>query len=177
MLNKFILGEKLAAYLPMVYIEQPEAMESIMKGIYAKIPKNVEVELDWGKGLKFIAKTGSKNRIVLDAAEEHGGENAGARPMEALLSALGGCTAMDLVTILSKKKRELKDIRVLLHGKRVGEHPHILEVVSMVFEIWSPDITDEDMRWAVELSSGKYCSVSAMLEKSCKIDYKWTIHK
>jgi putative redox protein len=152
-------------------------MESIMKGIYTKIPKNVEAELEWGQGLKFVAKTGSKNKIILDAAEEHGGVNAGARPMEALLSALGGCTAMDLVTILSKKKRTLKDIKVALHGKRAGEHPHILEAVSMTFDIWGEDISDEDMQWAIKLSLSKYCSVSAMLEKSCKITYKWNIHK
>jgi putative redox protein len=97
--------------------------------------------------------------------------------MEALLSALGGCAAMDIVTIFSKKERELKDIKITLHGKRVGEHPHVLESVSMVFDIWSPDITDDDVQWAIRLSLSKYCSVSAMLEKSCKINYKWNIHR
>jgi putative redox protein len=152
-------------------------MENIMKGIYAKIPKTVEAELEWGQGLKFIVKTGSNNKIVLDAAEEHGGANEGARPMEALLSALGGCTAMDLVTILSKKKRSLTNVKVSLHGKRTSEHPHVLEAVSMVFDVWGSDITDDDMQWAIKLSLSKYCSISAMLEKSCKITYKWNIHR
>ena len=148
-----------------------------MKGIYTKIPKTVNAELQWSQGLKFTSLTGSENKIVLDAAIEHGGKNDGARPMEALLSALGGCTGMDLVTILAKKKRQLKDLKITLNGHRASEQPHILESVTMMFDIWGSDISDEDMKWAINLSLSKYCSVSAMLEKVCKIDFKWNIHK
>jgi putative redox protein len=148
-----------------------------MKGIYAKIPKAVDAELRWGQGLKFISKTGSDNQVILDAAVEHGGTNEGARPMEILLSALGGCMGMDLVTILTKKKRDLKDLKISMHGKRSGDHPHVLESVSITFDMWGPDITNEDVQWAVNLSLSKYCSVSAMLAKACKISYKWNIHK
>lgn len=148
-----------------------------MKGIYVKIPKLVDAELSWNKGLKFTAKTGSENKIVFDAAVEHGGQNQGARPMEAVLAALGGCIGMDLVTILGRKKRTIEDLTITLRGERASSEPHVLEVVNIMFDLWSPDVKDEDVRWAVDLSLEKYCSVAAMLEKSCRLSYKWTIHK
>lgn len=148
-----------------------------MKEIYVKIPKLVDAKLSWNKGLKFTAKTGSENVIVFDAAIEHGGNNNGARPMEALLAALGGCVGMDLVTILGKKKRTINDLTITLHGERASGHPHVLEMVSMMFDLWSPDVNDDDVRWAVELSLERYCSVAAMLEKTCRLTYKWNIHR
>jgi putative redox protein len=148
-----------------------------MKGIYAKIPKLVDAELKWQKGMKFESKTGSKNHLVLDAAAEHGGQNEGARPMEALLSALGSSIGMDIVTVLQNKKRDLLDFKINLHGERFADRPHSLKSVSITFELWGKEVTDADVQWAISLSLAKYCSIAAMLEKTCKIKYQWRIHK
>jgi putative redox protein len=144
---------------------------------YVKIPKNVDTELHWEKGLKFASKTGSGNEVVLDASPEHGGHNEGARPMEVLLSSLGGCTGMDLVTILRKKKRNVTDLKINLYGERSSTHPHVFKTITMEYQLWGTDITDADVQWALNLSLEKYCSVAAMLKKSCKLNYKWRIHK
>ena len=144
---------------------------------YVKIPKNVDAELKWMDGLKFVSTTGSRQTLVLDASLEHGGNDQGARPMEAMLSALGSCTGMDLVTILKKKKRNLQDLKINLFGERASSHPHVFKKITMEYLIWSPDITDEDVQWAVNLSLEKYCSIAAMIKKTCKLNFKWRINK
>lgn len=144
---------------------------------YVKIPKAVKSGLEWNDGLKFVATTGSRHEVVLDASPEHGGGDNGGRPMEVLLTALGGCTGMDLVTILNKKKRNLQGLKINLHGERVPTHPHIFKRISIEYLLWGPDILDEDVQWAVNLSLEKYCSVAAMLKKCCELTVKWRIFK
>ncbi|MCD6162662.1 MAG: OsmC family protein [candidate division Zixibacteria bacterium] len=143
---------------------------------YVKIPKNVDTELQWTDGLKFEANTGSKHSVTMDASPEHGGADDGARPMETLLSALGGCTGMDLITILKKKRCHPEELKINLHGERVSTHPHVFKSITMEYLIWGSDITDEDVQWALSLSLDKYCSVASMLKKCCKLNYKWRIY-
>ena len=144
---------------------------------YVKIPKTVDAKLELTENLRFVATTGSKHQIILDASPEHGGGDSGARPMEALLSSLGSCTGMDLATILRKKKRDLQALKINIHGERTNQHPHTFKTITMEYLIWGPDITDQDVQWALDLSLNKYCSVAAMLKKSCTINYRWRIHK
>jgi putative redox protein len=144
---------------------------------YVRIPKTMETDLVWTDGLKFISSTSSKHQIILDASPEHGGHNEGARPMEAILTALGGCTGMDLVTILKKRRRNLQNLRIKLHGQRASSHPHVFRQITMEYILWGSDILDDDVQWALKLSLEKYSSVAAMLKKSCKLNFKWRIHK
>ena len=148
-----------------------------MKSPYKKIPKTVDTELQWSDGLKFISMTGSHNQLVLDASPEHGGNNEGARPVEAVLSALGSSTGMDLITILKNKKRSVEKLKIKLHGERASSHPHIFKKITMEYVIWGSDILDEDVQWALDLSLNKYCSIAGMLKNCCKLDFKWRIHK
>jgi len=97
--------------------------------------------------------------------------------MEVLLSALGSCTGMDLATILRKKKRKLEALTINLHGLRAPTHPHVFENITMEYLVWGPDITDDDIQWALNLSLDKYCSVAAMLKKSCNLNFKWRINQ
>jgi putative redox protein len=144
---------------------------------YARIPKTVDARLEWAEGLEFRATAGSGNKLILDASVEHGGANRGVRPMEALLSALGGCTGMDLVTILRKKKRDVKSLEIKLHGERTTNHPHVFKNISMEYLICGADITDQDVQWALNLSLDKYCSVAAMLKQNCKLSFRWKISR
>jgi len=144
---------------------------------YTNIPKTVDIKLEWSDGLKFVSTTGSNHQMVLDGSKEHGGSDMGARPMEALLSALGSCTGMDLATILKKKKRKLEGLTINLHGMRAPTHPHVFENITMEYLVWGSDITDDDVQWALNLSLDKYCSVAAMLKKSCNLNFKWRINK
>ena len=144
---------------------------------YVRIPKTVDTRLEWADGLEFTATAGSGNKFILDASTEHGGANRGVRPMEALLSALGGCTGMDLVTILRKKKRDIQGLQINLHGERAANHPHVFKNISMEYLIRGSDITDQDVQWALNLSLEKYCSVAAMLKDQCKLNFRWKINR
>jgi putative redox protein len=148
-----------------------------IKEPYKKLPKVVEATLEWNGRMGFLCKSGSGHEITCDASTLHGGDNAGARPMELLLFALSSCTGMDVAMILRKKKRDMRDIKVKAHGQRVATHPHVYEAITLEYTLTGSDLTDDDIRWAVDLSLNKYCSVAGMLRKVCKINYMWKIIK
>ena len=144
---------------------------------YKKLPKTVEASLKWDGAMGFACKSGSGHEIRADASAEHGGSDKGSRPMELLLFSLASCTGMDVATFLRKKKRTVEDIRISAHGRRASGHPHVFEAITLEYILCGPDLTDDDIRWAVDLSLQKYCSVAGMLGKVCKINYHWKIEK
>ncbi len=131
--------------------------------------------MEWNGGMGFTCKSGSGHDIITDASSQHGGGDLGARPMELLLFSLGGCTGMDIVTFLKKKRRDIKDVKLKLSGQRAPVHPHVFEAISIEYIISGSDLTDDDIRWAIDLSLNKYCSVAGMIKKVCKINFKWKI--
>ena len=148
-----------------------------IKEPYKKLPKVVETTLEWNGRMGFTCKSGSGHEVICDASMTHGGDNSGARPMEFLLFALSSCTGMDVAMILRKKRRDLQDIKIKSHGQRATQHPHVYEAVTLEYILTGSDLTDDDVRWAVDLSLNKYCSVAGMLGKVCKINYRWKIIK
>lgn len=133
--------------------------------------------MQWDGAMGFACQSGSGHEIICDASKEHGGNDTGARPMELLLFSLASCTGMDVATFLRKKKRVLKDMKISAHGRRAAGHPHVFETITLEYILIGPDLTDDDIRWAVDLSLQKYCSVAGMLGKVCRINYHWKIKK
>ena len=84
----------------------------------------LHAEVRQTEGLTFVARGPSNHWVVLDTSESGGGHGAGSNPMELLLMALGGCTGMDIVSILAKMKESYTGFRVELSGERAEEHPH-----------------------------------------------------
>ena len=148
-----------------------------IKEPYKKLPKVVESTLEWNGRMGFSCQSGSGHEIVCDASTTHGGDNSGPRPMELLLFALSSCTGMDVAMILKKKRRDLQSLKIKTHGQRAEQHPHVYENITLEYILSGSDLTDDDVRWAVELSLKKYCSVAGMFGKVCKINYKWKINK
>jgi putative redox protein len=112
-----------------------------------------------GDGLRFIASTGSGHSLVLDSAAG----NTGPRPAEMLLVAQAGCTAMDVASILRKKRQPFTRFEVRVVGeKRDRQIPHIFEVIRIVHVV-EGDVDPEAVRRAVELSATKYCTVTGNL--------------
>lgn len=144
---------------------------------YKKIPKVVEATAEWNKRMGFSCRSGSGHEIICDASDFHGGDDTGARPMELLLFALLSCTGMDVATFLKKKKRDLRDLKVSAHGQRSPAHPRIFETITLEYVLTGSGLTDADIRWAVDLSLQKYCSVAGILRTTCKINYHWNIVK
>jgi putative redox protein len=144
---------------------------------YKKIPKVVEATLEWNGHMGFTCKSGSGHEVQIDASPGHGGDDSGARPMEFLLFALTGCTGMDVTMFLKKKHRDLQRLQIKTHGQRAATHPHVYEAITLEYILTGSDLTDDDIRWAIDLSLKKYCSVAGMIGKICKLSYRWKINK
>jgi putative redox protein len=109
--------------------------------------------------------------VVIDASPDNGGLGGGPTPMENLLLSLAGCTGMDVVSILRKKRVHLEDLRIDVSGERAAEHPRVFTSIHLNYTVRGESLSTETARKAVDLSLDKYCSVAGMLKKSAKITY------
>ena len=123
----------------------------------------------------LLAEASSGHGVVIDGAHEIGGRNLGVRPMEMILMGLGGCTAMDVLSILKKKRQYVTDCVVEIDGQRRDEYPKIFTAIHIHFIVSGHDLKDNQVKQAVDLSAQKYCSVSAMLETKVKITHDFEI--
>jgi putative redox protein len=119
---------------------------------------------------KFEAKSEQGLTINMDASESIGGENLGMRPMEVLASSLAGCSSIDILNILYKQKQTVEDYSVELEGKRSDELPGVFTDIHLKINL-KGTIDAEKAQRAADLSFGKYCSVSKMIEPVCNITY------
>jgi putative redox protein len=101
----------------------------------------------------------------------------GVGPMQLLLVAIAGCTGMDIVSILQKKRSALNDMQVRVSGKRSDDYPKIWTQIHITYLIWGTDLKPQDVEQAIELSETKYCSVGIMLGNSAKISSEYRILK
>lgn len=122
----------------------------------------MKINLEWNKGMQFFATDETGHRILVDTGREHGGLDEGMAPLALLLVALAGCMAMDIVTIVQKKRGIVKKYSMELEGIRTGDHPR--RFVKIVTNIrCAGDYKREDLVRAFELSRDKYCSALATL--------------
>jgi putative redox protein len=120
----------------------------------------------------FEAVNDTGNTIHFDASPEIGGQNKGVRPMQSLLMALGGCSGIDVVSILQKQKQEIESFRISINGHRQkGVEPSLYETIHIVYHLSGP-IDAAKARRAAELSMEKYCSVAKTLEKTATITWE-----
>lgn len=133
------------------------------------------VKVKWAGGLEFIGESPTNHAIVMDAGIDSGGSNMGMRPMELLLIGLGGCSGMDVASVLSKKKQKVTGIEVLVKGENATTYPKRFTEIQIEFVIRGKNISHEAVTKAVELSMDKYCSVKATLEGSAKVTHSFRI--
>jgi len=127
-----------------------------------------EVTINWMEKMAFEANING-HKIVIDAAEEVGGENRGPRPKPLLLAGLAGCTGMDVVSILKKMRVELKDFSVTVEGDLTEEHPKQFYKMNVIYTFTGKDLPLEKLEKAVSLSEERYCGVSAMYRKAIEL--------
>lgn len=114
----------------------------------------------------FEAKDMHGHKVQMDTSDETGGENFGIRPMQMLLMGLGGCSAIDIVTILKKQRQQIDDFKIEIEGEREqGKEPSIWKNIRVIY-FMKGKIDPEKAKRACELSMGKYCSVAATLLKA-----------
>lgn len=127
------------------------------------------------QGLQFIGEASSGHAIVMDGDPEVGGHNTGLRPMELLLVGVGGCSGMDVISILKKKKQDVTGLEINVKGQKAGNYPKKFTDIDIEFVVKGINISEDAVKRAVELSMNRYCSVKATLEGTAKISYTFRI--
>jgi putative redox protein len=129
------------------------------------------VNVRWTEDMSFDAEVQGFN-IKIDADPAVGGKNRGPKPKPFLLVAAGGCTGMDVVSILKKMRVEFDQFNVEVTGELTDEHPKYYHTIHMKYFFKGKDLPMEKLEKAVTLSQDKYCGVSAMLVKAATITHE-----
>ena len=109
------------------------------------------------------------HKILIDAEPDVGGEDLGPRPKPFMLAALGGCTAMDVISILKKMRVEVKNLNVKVEGELSEEHPRRFNKMHVIYEIEGDDLPMDKVKKAVTLSEDRYCGVSAVYKDAMEL--------
>ncbi len=124
----------------------------------------------------FEASNEAGKILTLDTGLAFGGHGQGFSPMQTLLAAIGGCSAIDIISILKKQKQEIESFEMIVDGEREkGAIPAPFTSIHIVYHL-KGNIDKEKAQRAADLSIEKYCSVSVMLEKTAKITYEVKIN-
>jgi len=126
------------------------------------------VTTKWLSNMAFEAEING-HKIVIDAVPEVGGENRGPRPKPLMLAALGGCTGMDVISILNKMRVEVDSFNVIVEGDLTEEHPKHFYKMHVIYEFTGKDLPLDKLQKAVELSEERYCGVSASYRKAMEM--------
>ncbi len=127
------------------------------------------------QGMQFVGEADSGHAIVMDSDPGVGGSNTGLRPTELLLIGLGGCSGMDVVSILKKKQQQVTGLEILVDGKKAEAYPMKFTDIAIEFVVKGKDISEQAVKRAVQLSMDKYCSVKATLEGSSNVTFSYRI--
>ena len=129
------------------------------------------ISMNWLSKMAFETNVNG-HRIVLDAAEENGGQNLGPRPKAFMMVALGGCTGMDVVSILNKMRVDYKSFHIDIEGDTADEHPKKFLKMKVIYNFTGENLPLDKIQHAVNLSREKYCGVFASYKNSIDIDYE-----
>jgi len=113
--------------------------------------------------------------ILLDSSSPEYGTHSGPSPMELLLLGLAGCTAMDVISIMAKKRQPMTNLQVKVQGERAQTHPKIWTKIHLEYIAYGQGISETALARAIELSESTYCSVNAMLRKAAEITTSYRI--
>lgn len=130
----------------------------------------MKTKIDWTEKMAFSGITPSGHEIKMDAAEEVGGTNSGARPTELLLNAVAGCTGIDIISILNKMRLNPTTFYMEVEGKRAEDHPKRFTDINIHY-VLAGDLPEDKVIRAIQLSKDKYCSVSHSLSASITATY------
>lgn len=134
----------------------------------------MKAKVTWQKELQFIGMADSGFPVKLDS---HSSPETGVSPMEMVAIALAGCTAMDVISILVKKKMAVSGFEVKVNADRAAEHPKRFTKAVLEYVVHGHAVDEDAVRRAIELSVTKYCSVHAMLKDAFPIDLTYSIYE
>lgn len=135
----------------------------------------MQTNLTWKDGLAFGGENEEGFSVDLDGAPEAGGGGAGFRPMQLLALGVGGCTAMDVISILQKKRQQVSAFEVRVHTEKAESHPKVWTSVLIEYLITGTDIDPAAVERAIELSASKYCPAQNMINQAVDIEHSYQI--
>jgi len=137
----------------------------------------VEAKVKWQGKLTFTGSSDSGFQVPLGTDPAVGGDNDGFRPMELLAVGLAACTAMDVISILSKKHQEVTDFEVQVHAGRATEHPKVITDAVIEYFVTGKNLDESALLRAIELSATRYCPAQAMFSKLMPIEMRYHIYE
>ena len=135
----------------------------------------MNVSISQINGISFVGKGDTNHWVVIDGPEEFGGSEAGSRPKELLLMALGGCTGSDVVSILKKKRVPFDSIDINVEADVADDFPKVFTKIHVEYVFYGNSLDTIDLERAIDLSQNKYCPITAMIEKACPISHSYKI--
>lgn len=131
----------------------------------------------WKGKMQFESTNPSGEKILINAAPEHGGEGAGLRPKALMLSSLAGCSGLDVASLIEKMKLEVEDFKIETIANLTEEHPKVYDNVIIEYHFYGSNLNEIKLQRAVDLSVEKYCGVMEMFRKFAQIEIKVVFHK
>ena len=128
-------------------------------------------------GMTFVAESGSGHAVVVDAAQDVGGRNLGARPMELVLMGTGACSAIDVVHILRKARQAVTDCVVEMDSERAAEDPKVFTRIHLHYVVTGKGLAPTQVERAIRLSKEKYCSATIMLAATVEITFDFEVRE
>lgn len=135
-----------------------------------------KAQVTWiGPGMRLVGEANGSPGIVLDSSGPPYGTHTGPTSMELILIGLAGCTGMDVISIMAKKRQPLKSLQVKVEAERADEHPRVYTKIHVTYIAYGEGVEAKALARSIELSETRYCSVSAMLSKTAEITNSYEI--
>ncbi len=133
-----------------------------------------EINMKFEGGMAFSTEIDG-HKLVVDAPADAGGNDSGPRPKVLMLVALGGCTGMDVVSLLKKMRVEFTALNIRIEGNLTEDHPKHFDKLKLIYELEGSNIPDDKVKKAVDMSIEKYCGVAAVYKQTMEFDYEIVI--
>ncbi|MGB1042407.1 MAG: OsmC family protein [Tenacibaculum sp.] len=130
----------------------------------------------WKENLQFETDNPSGHKVLIDTSEENGGNNSGLGPKAMMLSALAGCSGLDVVSLLNKMRVNFDDFKMETSGELTEEHPKYYHTVTLDYHFYGNNLDEDKINKAVNLSIDKYCGVLEMFRKFAKVNTRIIFH-
>jgi len=136
------------------------------------------VQVTWtGPGMRMVGDVDHGPSIFIDSDHPEYGNHTGPSPMELILLGLAGCTAMDVISIMAKKREPMTNLQIKVAAEHAAEHPKIYTKIHLEYIAYGTGIKEKSLERAIRLSEQRYCSVSAMLNKAAAITSSYRIEE
>jgi putative redox protein len=137
----------------------------------------MKATVNWQQNMTFIGKSASGFPVQMDADSSNGGTDSGIRPMEMIALGLAGCIAMDVISILQKKRQQVTQFEVKVDAPRSPEYPKVFTSAVITYVITGRNIDEAAVLRSIELTTTKYCPAQIMLEQAFPMDLHYEIYE